>query len=291
MSAEGLPGDFGRKLREARERRGISLRQIANSTKISIGVLEALERNDIKRLPGGIFGRAFVRSYAGEVGLDPEETIQEFIGQFPQDSVTAGHPTSSRIEDREAVEGDRRMAVTFLRLGLVSIPIAVVVLSFGTWGRRSGVVSDEATPTVAVAPQSTPVPSPGLQPPPSPEPAVTAGTPPAGGASASTAAETVGERIAAAPQPPSDRLTVGLSATRPCWISARVDGQKTIDRMFQAGDQRTVEVRRELVLTAGDAAAITLTLNGAEARSLGKAGEVVTARLNLANFRSYLPAR
>ena len=79
--------DFGGKLREARERRGISLRQIANATKISVGVLEALERNDISRLPGGIFGRAFVRSYAVEVGLDPEQTIQDFIAQFPHDRV------------------------------------------------------------------------------------------------------------------------------------------------------------------------------------------------------------
>ena len=63
--------DFGGKLRLARERRGISLRQIAASTKISVGALEALERNDVSKLPGGIFSRAFVRSYAVEVGLDP----------------------------------------------------------------------------------------------------------------------------------------------------------------------------------------------------------------------------
>jgi hypothetical protein len=46
-----------------------------------------------------------------------------------------------------------------------------------------------------------------------------------------------------------------------------------------------------LVLTAGDASAITLTLNGAEAKSLGKAGEVVTARLNLTNFKGYVQPR
>src|ERR671922_1093815 len=84
--------DFGGKLRQARERRGISLRQIAASTKISAAALEALERNDISKLPGGIFSRAFVRSYAIEVGLDPEETVRDFMLQFPHDSVTAGSP-------------------------------------------------------------------------------------------------------------------------------------------------------------------------------------------------------
>src|SRR2546421_7746020 len=102
MPPERTSSGFGQMLREARERRGVSLRQIANATKISVGVLEALERNDISKLPGGIFGRAFVRSYAIEVGLDPEATIQAFIAQFPNDSVTVGHPASSaHIEDHE----------------------------------------------------------------------------------------------------------------------------------------------------------------------------------------------
>src|ERR687888_922751 len=96
----GQAGDFGGRLREARERRGMSLRQIADATKISVSVLEALERNDISRLPGGIFGRAFVRSFAVEVGLDPERTIQEFIARFPGDAITAGHPASQQVDIR-----------------------------------------------------------------------------------------------------------------------------------------------------------------------------------------------
>jgi hypothetical protein len=88
-----------------------------------------------------------------------------------------------------------------------------------------------------------------------------------------------------------EHLTVGLSATKPCWISATVDGQKAIERLLQAGEQKTVEVRREMVLTAGDASAITLTLNGAEARPLGRAGEVVTTRVNLSNFKELLQNR
>src|SRR6516225_1114730 len=168
MAATKTPGDFGRTLREARERRGLSLRQIASATKISLLTLEALERNDIARLPGGIFSRAFVRSYALEVGLDPEETIQEFMGQFPQDSVTAGHPTTGLIEDHEAVESDRRMATTFLRLIFVSIPLAVIVVYFATAGRRAvvrqvfGVQAPEssASPKPVAAPQSASVEAP-----------------------------------------------------------------------------------------------------------------------------------
>src|SRR6188508_997223 len=107
MAAERITGGFGRRLREARE------------------------RNDISRLPGGIFSRAFVRAYAIEVGLEPEEIIRDFIAQFPSDSVTAGHASSKQIEDNEMLDSDRRVATTFLRLVGISMPIAAVVLYYG----------------------------------------------------------------------------------------------------------------------------------------------------------------
>jgi hypothetical protein len=64
-----------------------------------------------------------------------------------------------------------------------------------------------------------------------------------------------------------------------------------VDRLLQPGERRTIEVRREMVLTAGDAAAISMTLNGADAKPLGKVGEVVSARLTRANFKEFLQAR
>src|SRR5215510_10677238 len=98
MPPERTSSGFGQRLRDARERRGVSLRQIANATKISAGVLEGLERNDISRLPGGIFGRGFVRSFASEVGLDPEMAIRQFIAQFGGESVVAGDPLARAVD-------------------------------------------------------------------------------------------------------------------------------------------------------------------------------------------------
>src|SRR5438093_5499380 len=285
MSADRIAGGVGAKLRDARERRGVSLRQIANATKISVGMLEALERNDISRLPGGIFSRAFVRSYAIEVGLDPESTIQEFIAQFPNDSVTAGHPSSDRVEDHEAVESDQKTAGTFLWLAVISVPIAIALIYFAASGRgQTSRPAEKATVTAGDPPK-----------PPEPEPSRPAPGPPA------AVEPKLPEEAKAEPKPldpaqpaaeaPADRLSVAVTAKRPCWVSATVDGQKKIERLLQPGDHETVEVRREMVITAGDATAIALTFNGADARPLGKAGEVVTARINLNNFKSYLQTR
>jgi putative aminopeptidase FrvX len=82
-----------------------------------------------------------------------------------------------------------------------------------------------------------------------------------------------------------------LSVTRPCWVSASVDGERQIERLLQPGERQTIDVRREMIITAGDASAITLTLNGAPAKPLGKTGDVVTARFNRANYKDYLQAR
>jgi len=127
--------DFGARLREARERRGLSLREIADATKIAARSLEALERNDIARLPGGIFSRAFVRAYAVHVGLDPEETISEFMASFPDDSVTQGHPRTRDKSILDELEADSK-AGRWPALGWLAV-IGVVVAVLLTYALLS----------------------------------------------------------------------------------------------------------------------------------------------------------
>jgi len=120
--------DFGARMRDARERRGVSLRQIAETTKHSVSALDALERNDISRLPGGIFSRAFVRSYAAEIGVDPEQAVREFISQFPHDSVVAGSP-HALIDDGPL---ERRRLDARAMMVVASLVLAVVAIIFWT---------------------------------------------------------------------------------------------------------------------------------------------------------------
>lgn len=126
---ESAKPDFGSRMKRLREERGVTLRQIADTTKLSVGALEALERGDISRLPGGIFSRAFVRSYAIEVGLDPEQTVRDFLIQFPHDSVTVGSPHVAQHIDPL---GDRRTrsGATFVAVLVVVALIVGVVLFF-----------------------------------------------------------------------------------------------------------------------------------------------------------------
>lgn len=120
--------DFGQKLRAARERRGVSLRDISERTKFSVAAIEALERNDASRLAGGIFARAFVRSYAAEVGLDPEATVREFITRFDVE------PPPSALVDADSPEAASRaqlgLAPTILKLVAISLVAVAILLYF-----------------------------------------------------------------------------------------------------------------------------------------------------------------
>jgi len=281
MSKARAAGGIGAKLRDARERRGLSLRQIADVTKISAAVLDALERNDISRVPAGIFGRGFVRSFAAEVGLDPEQAVRDFTTQFPDDSVAAGYPPVAGLDDQPLGSSDRHWAPS-LRLALaLCIPIAAVALYLGARGRTSAapdpveaaasvVVAARQAATVSATPGSTRLS--GVQ---SPAPADDLVRP----------SRTAGSDVA------TDILIVDLVAAEKCWISTAVDGERAQRRELQPGERQRLDVRRQLILIAGNAAALTVTLNGEAARSLGGPGQVATMSISPTNFRDYLASR
>jgi cytoskeleton protein RodZ len=251
MAAE-RKSDFGSTLRAARERRSVSLRQVAARTKISAAVLEALERNDISRLPGGIFSRAFVRAYALEIGLDPEETLEAFIARFQQDSVTAGHAQTRPIEDHEAVESTRRTASTFLKLFAISVPIAGIVLYFSTAGRRRQ-PDESSTGHPTIVDQNS--------------------------------ARVSGDSGPGAP------LIVEILGHGASVVSVTIDGTARRERAITTGDRERFAAERELVVNVADAAAVSLTVNGEPARSLGTSGQPATLNLTPANYKEYVIPR
>jgi transcriptional regulator with XRE-family HTH domain len=76
---------FGSRLRTQRERRGVTLESIADSTKIKRSLLEALERGDASQWPRGLFRRAYIRDYACAIDLPAEPLVAEFVKLFPDD--------------------------------------------------------------------------------------------------------------------------------------------------------------------------------------------------------------
>jgi transcriptional regulator with XRE-family HTH domain len=74
---------FGPVLRASRERKGITLKQIAAETKLGVELWAELEDNNLSRWPRQIYARSYVRDYAVRVGLDADEVVNEFCRLFP----------------------------------------------------------------------------------------------------------------------------------------------------------------------------------------------------------------
>jgi cytoskeleton protein RodZ len=129
-------GDLGARLKQAREAKGVSLRDIAATTKISIVTLEALEKNDFARLPGGIFSRAFVRAHAVAVGVEPEGAVNEFLEEFTRyerDKERAIKRPEITPDDREFLDRQSQ-ALRAARVVLVVVALATLVaLAYVGW--------------------------------------------------------------------------------------------------------------------------------------------------------------
>jgi cytoskeletal protein RodZ len=89
-----MAASIGEQLRLAREERGIPLREISDQTRISVHYLEAIETNDYKRLPGGIFNRSFVKAYARYVGYDEKEAVEAYT-RYMRDLGDTGEDVAS----------------------------------------------------------------------------------------------------------------------------------------------------------------------------------------------------
>lgn len=107
-------GPFGPRLRMERERRRITLDSIAANTKIGVGLLKDLERDNVSRWPSGIYRRSFIKAYAQAIGLDPDDVAREFLERF-----TEPETLGPSQEDRPRAEPGPAAAPAALRLTLV----------------------------------------------------------------------------------------------------------------------------------------------------------------------------
>src|SRR5258708_20714729 len=109
---------IGEKLRLARETRGIALRDISEQTRISMRYLEAIEADDYRRLPGGIFNRSFVRAYAKHIGYDEQEALEEYSAMMHE-----------RGETTDEVSGRQTRALVYTDNGGSCSPLKTILLA------------------------------------------------------------------------------------------------------------------------------------------------------------------
>ena len=140
---------LGERLKRQRERRGITLEQISQNTKVPASLFAGLEAGDCSRWPVGLYGRAYVRAYAEAIGLNGDETVEEFVAAFgpamrtdgTEGAAATAHPSTAlrlSMVEEPAVE----LAGLVRRAGLASVDLLIgcliaslaqVGLHQGTW--------------------------------------------------------------------------------------------------------------------------------------------------------------
>lgn len=216
---------FGNWLRRQRELREISLREIADVTKISIRYLEALEQDRFDVLPAPVFAKGFLREYARYVGLDPDEVVNSYL------------TAQSTVEPEEVPEirGSQSSSGRFEKTSGLLLTVAVVVLLALVGGlayymeRSKDEVEPEPPPIAAPPPpvQTTP-------------PMVEEGATPV----------------------PSAPLIVTLDFTGECWVEAVIDDNRQISELHVAGEALRLEAEQRIVLTLGDPEMVVVEANG-----------------------------
>ncbi len=293
---------FGEKLKLEREKRKISLEQISSSTKIGTRMLQALEEDKFNQLPGGIFNKGFVRAYARVVGLDEEQTVGEYLqasGDAPLvRNEPGGHEALSQ-EDRarESQQNVHRLEAISdsparpLPWGLFAALLLVVALALSFWSHRQRERARESahpTPIAATAPSSGGGPTAGeagatssLS---SNSAADTAPTTSSLKTSLSTDSRTPAQpapTVAPKTSPNSTatlpgEFTVVIQVREESWISISADGKTTASELLEAGSERTVRGRKEIIVKTGNAGGVTFRFNGNKLDTGGDYGEVKT---------------
>jgi len=246
--------DVGAQLRSSREGKRLSLEALARTIRVQPRVLVAIERNDTAAIPPRPFGRGFVRAYAREVGLNPDQTVREYFGQFAPVDVPLPDPehTTHAVKPSPAISS--RLAVP------AALAIAIVVLAAGVLVR---VVRQPARDASVV------------------------GT--SGAAAPITASgDSVTPKAEAAPVPkppatPSRPIAIAIAASAPCWVEARTDGKRALYQLLKPGETTTLLADHEVTLLAGNAAALTWTINGRAGGSFGAPGAVRTVTVTPVN--------
>ena len=123
---------LGEELKRERELREITLREISEATKISVRILEAIEHDNYKILPGGVFNRNFLRAYAGFIGLDPEMIVRKYQQRHVSDDEEELPPGLGFRPDAAGPAGSRKKKVLWLvAFGVLLILAVAAYLLYG----------------------------------------------------------------------------------------------------------------------------------------------------------------
>lgn len=234
--------DVGGTLKKARVQRKLSLADVEEITKIRIKYLEAMEDNNFSVLPPGMYGSAFLRSYARFLDLNADELVAAY-----REAAGVAPPAGEVDTPEREVRPHRGRSFWGLVAALVIVAAAVGLFSHGAFFAPSPRVSPSPKAETRQARQVEPAPP-----------------PPAG------------SQDIAAGNPAGQGLTLVLTATNSySWYSVTVDNSPPVSGFIYAGQQKHFQGTNNINLILGNAGSVRVEVNGHDLGYLGGQGTVV----------------
>ncbi len=265
----------GAELRAARENIGWTLPAVSAHLRIRLPFLDAIEDGRIGDLPGNAYALGFVRTYAGALGLDPDEIARRFRAEAADVNRKTELSFPAPVPERGLPAG------AMMLLGLV-----LAVGAYAMWYRASG--DGQAPEPVRAMPERlaalvSPPPAPQVEapvvttpePPATPPPVVAVLAPPAP-VSPSAAAAAVPQAPPADAAPPlPDGTRLVLRAKADAWMQVRDrQGNVLLNRVLRAGETWPAPPKIALLLTTGNAGGTEILVDGQATAALGADGAV-----------------
>ncbi len=228
---------LGEKLRQAREERGITISEVAEHTRISPLYLQAIENDEYKTLPGGIFNKGFIKSFAKYVGVDENEAMADYAKQFSQQN--NGDDDDEPKTYRPEVLTDDRASGSMIP----TIVFAVIILGLMTWGILTLVNYIQNQPSQPVANTNT------------------------NQANANTENVNAVNTNVAAPIPATDEVKVELKTQKnPVSVSYREDGKTGSPKLMTTDSPLNLQGKESVKFSFAKSLSqdVQMTLNGKE---------------------------
>ncbi len=258
-------GTFGESLKREREMRGVALEEISAATRIATRFLQAIENEKWDQLPGGVFNRGFVRAVARYLGLDEENIVAEYtlaVGDRPSVPVWTGRPP--------AVNPDQPWIAW-----IIAVVVIVALLAGGWFGTRRILAWRAARRAARVSAMNVT---------PSADAAGASQQGPADLSAANSVAtdqsETSGATTVPAGSAPTatpnlavtDRFELKVEAAKKTKVTVVADKDVVYDGTMKAGENQLFSAADHFQVSAKDAGALRLELNGKSLPPVGPAG-------------------
>jgi len=244
MKSEKNLFSFGRYLQSLRLEKKISLGKVSEETRIAIGNLQLIEKEDLEALPAEVFVRGFLRAFARAIGADGEEAVRLYQARLNMEDELSD---AGSLSDRSSLK-----PWLDLVLSLVALLCLVVLSLYGVSYFQNRVHMPETAETHGVSENSKAVIS---------------------------TEESVSKTQKDAPTKPPEKWVLQITAIENTWVKLIIDNKDAKEYNLSSGEHMAVEASVGYNLLIGNAGGLELKLNGEPIPISGRSGEVVSIQL------------